>query len=192
MSWRPAATRQIKTGTGSGKTEAFLLPTLSGVARLRDQGVKGVKAILLYPMNALANDQLVRLRELIGGAGTKLTFALYTGDSESVARQLKGGPLEDQEVTSRAAIRRSPPDVLLTNYKQLEFLLVRKEDRPLFSRALRYLVLDEIHTYRGALATEIACLIRRLKARCGLESGELCAASAPQLPSRRMRVVMPH
>lgn len=163
----------IKTGTGSGKTEAFLLPTLSGVARLREQGVQGVKAILLYPMNALANDQLVRLRELIGGAGVGLTFALYTGDSESVARQLKGGPLEELEITSRAAIRRNPPDILLTNYKQLEFLLVRKEDRPLFSRALKYLVLDEIHTYRGALATEIACLLRRLKARCGLEPGEL-------------------
>ncbi len=172
---RSAAGRNVvvKTGTGSGKTEAFLLPVLSGVAHLRKQGVRGVKAILLYPMNALANDQLVRLRELIRDTGTGFSFALYTGDSETVIRQLPGEPVEGLERISRSAIRHDPPDILLTNYKQLEFLLVRKDDRPLFSPALQYLVLDEIHTYRGALATEIACLIRRLKARCGLPNGKL-------------------
>lgn len=162
----------VKTGTGSGKTEAFLLPVLSGVLRMREQGVQGTKAILLYPMNALANDQLIRLRELIRDSGTGVTFALYTGDSQAVATAL-GEPVAGHELIQREQIRRNPPDILLTNYKQLEFLLVRKADRALFTPALRYVVLDEVHSYRGALATELACLLRRLKARCGLKGGEL-------------------
>ncbi len=164
----------VKTGTGSGKTEAFLLAVLSAVLRQREQSVPGTKAILLYPMNALANDQLVRLRELIRGSGTGITFALYTGDSQTVTAAL-GEPVAGNEVTQRESIRRNPPDILLTNYKQLEFLLVRKADRAIFSPALRHVVLDEIHSYRGALATEVACLLRRLKARCGLKAGELRA-----------------
>jgi ATP-dependent helicase YprA (DUF1998 family)/very-short-patch-repair endonuclease len=163
----------VKTGTGSGKTEAFLLPVLSGVLKLRAQGVQGTKAILLYPMNALANDQLLRLRELIRDSGTGVTFALYTGDSVTVAPAL-GEPVAGNELTRQQA-RQRPPDILLTNYKQLEFLLVRKADRALFTPALRYLVLDEIHSYRGALATELACLLRRLKARCGIKRGEMRA-----------------
>lgn len=162
----------VKTGTASGKTEAFLLPVLSGILRAKGEGVRGTQAILLYPMNALANDQLERLRALIRDSDVPLTFALYTGESETVASTL-GEPLAGHELTQRQAIRENPPDIILTNYKQLEFLLIRQADRALFTRALRFLVLDEIHSYRGALATEIACLIRRLKARCGLGSGEL-------------------
>lgn len=164
----------VKTGTGSGKTESFLLPVLSAVMRQREQGVRGTKAILLYPMNALANDQLVRLRQLIRDSGSGVTFALYTGDSQTVTAAL-GEPVAGNEIVQRETIRRSPPDILLTNYKQLEFLLVRKADRALFTPALRHVVLDEIHSYRGALATELACLLRRLKARCGLKSGEMRA-----------------
>lgn len=162
----------VKTGTSSGKTEAFLLPVLSGVMRLRDQGVSGTKAILLYPMNALANDQLMRLRNLIRETGVSVSFAMYTGDSESVAPTI-GEPVEGNELIKRDEIRRNPPDIILTNYKQLEFMLIRKADRPIFTPSLRYLVLDEIHSYRGALATEIACLVRRLKAMCRLSGGQL-------------------
>src|SRR5581483_4078790 len=90
------------------------------------------------------------------------------------AKSLGEEPAESERLT-RAAIRSQPPDILLTNYKQLEFLLVRREDRRLFTKSLRHLVLDEIHSYRGALATETACLIRRLKAHAGIHPGELVA-----------------
>ncbi len=162
----------VTTGTGSGKTEAFLLPVIDGIVRRRREGGRGVQAVLLYPMNALANDQLERLRRLLRGTGLDISFALYTGDSDSSSQNLREEPAENERL-SRAQIRRDPPDILLTNYKQLEFLLVRKEDRALFTPALRYLVLDELHSYRGALATEIACLIRRLKAHAGLDAGKL-------------------
>ena len=157
----------VTTGTGSGKTEAFLLPIFDIIIRRKQDGATGVKAVFLYPMNALANDQLERLRRMLRGSGLDISFGMYTGDSDEAGKNLQEPPAETER-TTRQAIRRNPPDILLTNYKQLEFILVRKEDRGLFTPALKFLVLDEIHSYRGALATEIACLIRRLKAHSGL------------------------
>lgn len=162
----------ITTGTGSGKTESFLLPIFDDILRRKREGVTGVQAILIYPMNALANDQLERLRRMLGDGETPLSFALYTGDSDASSRNLREPPAP-MERTTRAEIRRNPPDILLTNYKQLEFLLVRLDDRVLFTPSLKHLVLDELHSYRGALATEIACLIRRLKAHAGIPVGGL-------------------
>jgi ATP-dependent helicase YprA (DUF1998 family) len=106
----------VKTGTGSGKTEAFMLPVISAVLKMRAEGVKGTKAFLLYPMNALANDQLSRLRNLIRDSGVGVTFAMYTGESESVAATL-GEPVEGNEFIRRTEIQEQQPDILLTNYK---------------------------------------------------------------------------
>jgi ATP-dependent helicase YprA (DUF1998 family)/very-short-patch-repair endonuclease len=164
----------VTTGTGSGKTESFLLPVIDAVLRRKRDGASGVQAILLYPMNALANDQLERLRRLVRGTGVDLSFALYTGDSDETSMRLNEEPAETERL-KRGDIRANPPDLLLTNYKQLEFLLVRRDDRGLFGPSLRHLVLDEVHSYRGALATEIACLIRRLKARVEAKPGDLLA-----------------
>ena len=162
----------VTTGTGSGKTEAFLLPVFDHIIRRKQDKTRGIKAVFLYPMNALANDQLERLRRMLRESGLDISFGMYTGDSDEAGKNLREPPAETER-TTRQAIRRDPPDILLTNYKQLEFLLVRKEDKGLFTPTLRFLVLDEIHSYRGALATEIACLIRRLKAHAGLEAGAL-------------------
>jgi hypothetical protein len=162
----------VTTGTGSGKTESFLLPVLNGILQRKRSGIQGVQAVFLYPMNALANDQLERLRRMLRGSPTGISFALYTGDSDVSTQALREAPAETERLT-RAQIRQNPPDILLTNYKQLEFLLVRAEDRILFTPALHYLVLDELHSYRGALATEIAALIRRLKVHAEISPEEL-------------------
>lgn len=90
----------VKTGTGSGKTESFLLPVFSEVAKMRDAGIKGVKAILMYPMNALANDQLLRMRELIRGSGTGFTFALHTGDSDTYESKRPHPAVQNQQSNS--------------------------------------------------------------------------------------------
>jgi ATP-dependent helicase YprA (DUF1998 family) len=153
----------VTTGTGSGKTEAFLYPILDHVLRERRAGRPGTKALILYPMNALANDQAARLARLITGHEELrgITAALYTG---------QGGPQRtlvsaDGLITDRAVIRDEPPDILLSNYKMLDALLLRPEDQGLWARSalsLRYLVLDEFHTYDGAQGTDVAMLLRRL------------------------------
>ncbi len=153
----------ITTGTGSGKTEAFLYPILDHVLRARRDGVHGMKALILYPMNALANDQAKRLAELLTSRDelAGITAALYTGqDGPTRTKVTKEGL-----ITDRGIIRDEPPDIVLTNYKMLDQLLLRHEDQGLWRQSalsLRYLVLDEFHTYDGAQGTDVAMLLRRL------------------------------
>ncbi|WP_175934250.1 DEAD/DEAH box helicase [Corynebacterium sp. Marseille-P4321] len=159
---RPDPTLVI-TGTGSGKTESFLYPVLDHAARTRAQGKTGVKALLLYPMNALANDQADRLAKLLtqekGLAG--VTAGIYTGEAKgNVKRVTQQSLINDPD-----EMRLNPPDILLTNYKMLDQLLLRPEDREIWRKSatsLQYLVLDEFHTYDGAQGTDVALLLRRL------------------------------
>ena len=165
----------VATGTGSGKTEAFLWPILDDVRRREEQN--GIKAILIYPMNALANDQAGRIAEAVDNidALEGVRAGLYVGD-EAENPTVNMGP--EHVITSRQTQRLSPPDVLLTNYKMLDYLLTRPADAKLWRynepETLRYLVVDELHTFDGAQGTDLACLIRRLKDRLGTEEDTLC------------------
>ena len=154
----------VTTGTGSGKTEAFLHPVIDHVLRARAEGVTGIKALILYPMNALAADQAGRLARLITSdpALAAVRAAVYTGDSS--ARPNKRVTAESL-ITDRHAIRNDPPDILPTNYTRLDPLPLRPEHRELWRASpgsLTYLVLDEFHTYDGAQGTDVAMLLRRL------------------------------
>ena len=151
----------ITTGTGSGKTEAFLIPILDHCRRERQAGRPGVKAILLYPMNALAADQANRINDLLITQDlTGVIAGLYVGErpETTYARVL----------TERSDLRRDQPDILITNYKMLDLLLQRSDDLPLWRDAdIRYCVVDEFHTYDGAQGTDVAMLLRRLAAATG-------------------------
>lgn len=153
----------VTTGTGSGKTEAFLYPILDHVLRARRDGVRGTKALILYPMNALANDQALRLTQLLTTqpALAGVTAALYTGQDGPTRTMVTADGL----ITDRGVIRDTAPDILLTNYKMLDQLLLRDDDQELWRQSatsLQYLVLDEFHTYDGAQGTDVAMLLRRL------------------------------
>ncbi|MFV2197729.1 DEAD/DEAH box helicase [Nocardiopsis sp. LOL_012] len=157
----PAEPTLITTGTGSGKTESFLIPLLDHCRRERAHGNDGVKAVLLYPMNALATDQAQRLNGYLADpALSQVTAGLYIGDTPETGH--------DRVMTARGQIRRQRPDILITNYKMLDLLLQREQDLPLWKdAALTYVVVDEFHTYDGAQGTDVAMLLRRLSAATG-------------------------
>ena len=168
----------VVTGTGSGKTECFLYPILDHCARVRAEQPGGVKALVIYPMNALANDQARRFAETIADmpAFASLRVGLYVGGRGETSPVMT----RTSVITNRDALRQAPPDVLLTNYKMLDYLLVRPKDRGLWARnapeTLRYVVVDELHTFDGAQGTDLALLLRRLRARLGTPAGHLVYA----------------
>lgn len=180
----------VATGTGSGKTECFLYPILEHCRVARAEGRRGIKAIILYPMNALAGDQAGRVaKEIVKAAGLSgVRAGLYVGDAPAVesdtVRQLDEKTFT--VITDRNVLRSDPPDILLTNYKMLDFLLIRAADAPLWAHqqpdTLRYLVVDELHTFDGAQGTDLACLIRRLKGRLNSPPGQLvCVGTSATL-----------
>jgi ATP-dependent helicase YprA (DUF1998 family) len=210
---RAGKTTLVSTGTGSGKTECFLYPVVSRCLELRDASEpSGISAVLVYPMNALAEDQLSRLRGLL--AGTGITFGMYVGKTPENERDVAGVRLAAgssradyeaaldrmrsenrgdtvypaEEVCSREVMRTpgKQPRILLTNVKQLELLLTRQRDVELFEGArLDHLVFDEAHTFTGAQGAETACLIRRLRRFVGRNANATtCIATSATIVDR--------
>ena len=192
----------VTTGTGSGKTECFTFPILDHCLRACQQGQKGIKAIILYPMNALAADQERRLAAQIWKDAALRTAGVrvgnYTGryDPADPAGSRDSGFAamgQDHGVSNHEAQLEHPPDILLTNYKMLDFLLLRPQDQGLWrlneKGTLKYLVLDELHTYDGAQGADVACLIRRLKERLDIDKGQLCVVgTSATIESRGARL----
>ncbi len=157
----------LTTGTGSGKSLAYFIPIVDHV--LKHGSGRGIKAIVVYPMNALCNSQEQALTSFLkwgypGGRGP-VTFAKYTGQESDERRR---------------AIQMDPPDILLTNFVMLELILTRGEEQPLVdgARGLEFLVLDELHTYRGRQGADVAMLVRRVRERCGAPSLRCVGTSA--------------
>jgi len=144
----------LTTGTGSGKSLSYIIPIVDHV--LRTGSGSGVKALVVYPMNALANSQSGELAKFLGdgsdGALQAVTFKTYTGQESR---------------DEKKAILDSPPDILLTNYVMLELIMTRAREEALVRAAgdLRFLVFDELHTYRGRQGADVAMLIRRVRER---------------------------
>lgn len=138
------------TGTGSGKSLAYIIPAVDYA--LRNRHSPGIKAIIIYPMNALANSQLGELEKFLNYGFDKppVTFARYTGQDDDEARN---------------RIKANPPDILLTNYVMLEYIMTRPDDSPLVKhmQGMQFLVLDELHTYRGRQGSDVAMLVRRVR-----------------------------
>lgn len=165
----------VTTGTGSGKTESFLYPILNDLLSDVEYGNHevGIRAIFLYPMNALVNDQIDRIRKILRQC-PDITYGFFTGDTkESVPQNYreKYGEendlvIPDNELVSRKEIRENPPHLLFTNYSMLEYLLIRPNDYAIFTpsrlKNWKYVVLDEAHSYYGALGIELSLLMRRL------------------------------
>lgn len=168
----------ISSGTGSGKTESFLIPILNHIIKEKSENKlsPGIRALIVYPMNALANDQLKRLRSLLKDY-PEITFGRYTGDTQereekAINEFKKLNPDEKiipNEMLSREKMRRNPPHIFLTNFAMLEYLLLRPKDNVFFdgenSEHWKYVVFDEAHVYSGSLGTEISYLVARLKDR---------------------------
>lgn len=200
----------VATGTGSGKTECFLFPMLDGLLKAGIGGKPGIRAIIVYPLNALANDQLYQ--RLVPVLASKLrayglTVGRYTGqtkpemsrdkiaerlmENDSIRREFSDG-IPENWLLSRDEMLRTPPHVLVTNYAMLEHLLLLPHNRPLFANVnLQFLILDELHSYAGTQATEVAMLIRKLLNRYAKGKAVQCmgtSASLSQEPTEDAKV----
>ncbi len=161
-----------------------MVPILDDLVRDPTKGkLSGVRAILVYPLNALIQSQRERLAAWTERLKHRVSFALYNGLTPETARRTDTRDLASAEIGNRRDIRDRPPSILVTNVTMLEYLLLRAQDRPILERSqglLRWIVLDEAHTYIGAQAAEMALLLRRVRAAFGVDPGDvrLMATSA--------------
>ncbi|MBO6042203.1 DEAD/DEAH box helicase [bacterium] len=181
----------ITTGTASGKTESFLYPIINEILHEKNINVPGIRAIFLFPINALVNDQFDRVRKILCKY-PNIKYAYFTGDTEEKIKDLNserqkirnatGIDISTNELMDRESIRNNPPHILFTNYSMLEYMLLRPIDSTLFTKEnigkLKFIVLDEAHTYKGALGIEIGMLMRRLLQRIGKDDVQFILASA--------------
>jgi hypothetical protein len=168
----------IASGTGSGKTECFMVPILNRLTRLHEEKrgrLIGVRALFLYPLNALINSQRDRLRAWTQAFDGDIRFCLYNGNTpdQVPSREQQTHP---NEILDRDTLRASPPPILVTNATMLEYMLVRTVDKPILDQSqgrLEWVVLDEAHTYVGSQAAEVALLIRRVLSAFGVQSEQV-------------------
>lgn len=163
----------LTTGTGSGKSLSYILPIVDSVLKAKEVNPKpSIKAIIIYPMNALVNSQLEELDKFLGhyGENKPVTYGRYTGQEKSEERH---------------AMAACPPDIILTNFMMLELLMTRQDDldRTIMDAAkgLDFLVLDELHTYRGRQGADVAMLVRRV--REALNQNVLCIGTSATMAS---------
>jgi len=180
--WRALKSHETKsvivsTGTASGKTECFLFPILDDLVRESKAAgqLTGVRAIFLYPLNALIESQRERLEGWTASLGRRTRFCLYNGNTPKcvTASEQRSRP---SNVLGRDKLREDPPPILVTNSTMLEYMLIRSEDRPILEESqgmLRWIVLDEAHTYVGSNAAEIALLLRRVMNGFGVSPGDV-------------------
>ncbi len=176
----------LTTGTGSGKTESFLFPLLDYC--YQNMGKPGIKAIILYPMNALATDQARRLAKEIYNfkdsngefvLRDKIRAGLFIGEGKAKGKNRPTRMEEERIIEDRDTLLQSPPDILLTNFKMLDFSLMQARFNSLWKQnyqdtsLLKFIVLDELHTYDGAKGSDVANLIRRLKLKLSLDNNQL-------------------
>lgn len=169
----PSQSLVVTSGPGSGKTECFLVPILDDLVRERAATgpLTGVRALFLYPLNALINSQRDRLRAWSAPFGRDIRFCLYNGDTPQTVRE-QAQREHPQEVLSRRLLRADPPPILVTNATMLEYMLVRNDDEPIrrmSQRLLRWIVVDEAHSYVGSQAAELALLLRRVVHSFGVD-----------------------
>ena len=164
----------VTSGTGSGKTECFMVPVINDLAKEYEQSQEsllGVRALFLYPLNALINSQRERLRAWTEAYDDGVRFCLYNGNTERNKHRDQGQ--FPHEIMTRKSMRETPAPILVTNATMLEYMLVRNDDNPIIQQSqgkLRWIVLDEAHTYVGSQAAELSLLLRRVLHAFGVES----------------------
>lgn len=187
QAWKVLAEKQpksvvITSGTGSGKTECFMVPILQDLLAEREVNnapLVGVRALFLYPLNALINSQQERLDAWTRASGQDVRFCLYNGKTEnSAAKVRKEQRQKPNQILSRELMRQEPAPILMTNSTMLEYMLIRQVDNPILElsrqqQSLRWIVLDEAHTYVGSQAAEMSLLLRRVVQAFGKKSEEI-------------------